>query len=492
MKSTYTFTDFNNGFIITGKDRCPVRVRLQVEEKHIGWKVQARRSDPVSESSAIQSWYNQKYNLSPSRSDGMDITAMVCAGPFNLRELIRAIAAGLMWDWNKTRDLSEKRGSWYGATEWAKGKTRQAIASRVRDRWQRILANQFPEMYIQVLRRIFSTTFRQVTASDAPTLLWDTSREMWADILKYPAAAHAALFWDYRSGWPRMTEKNWMWGYSTDGFNVSSSRKMCAHKIRTIMNLPHAIPIGVTSQLRYVRLRQTVTDRSALLWITVLGNALNYYDVGEFDLAYPTTEDLTRAMDRMTRRVQPLKPYSIRRTKDLYNMARYIVDGHAMDNRVLLRSTTVNAALKRAEDAHADGRRNNWRIHDMAPPNRDEKTARPPIDLPTNEGVIFLEDVGQIVDEGVNMGHCVGGYWSSAVEGREYIFHIEHQGERATGAVTSDGHVQCLGPHNRRNVASGYGKSVLETWARKFPRMAHVHNHQVDENNFAALPAIGG
>jgi hypothetical protein len=78
--------------------------------------------------------------------------------------------------------------------------------------------------------------------------------------------------------------------------------------------------------------------------------------------------------------------------------------------------------------------------------------------------------VEDVIHEGEEMLHCIGGYWDAAVKGRQYLFHVEYKGEEATAAVSAkDGSVQCLGPSNARNVASDYGTNVLNAWSRSLP-----------------------
>lgn len=82
-------------------------------------------------------------------------------------------------------------------------------------------------------------------------------------------------------------------------------------------------------------------------------------------------------------------------------------------------------------------------------------------------GVRFLSSVGDVVQEGTDMQHCIAKYAEKAVSGHSYLFHVEHQGERASVEVDWYGHVvQACGPKNEDNVATEWGRTVLGKWGR--------------------------
>ncbi len=67
------------------------------------------------------------------------------------------------------------------------------------------------------------------------------------------------------------------------------------------------------------------------------------------------------------------------------------------------------------------------------------------------------------------MGHCVGNYSCQAQQGQCYLFHVEWKGESATAEVDKNGRlVQVKGPHNKENLATKYGKTILTKWGKKF------------------------
>jgi len=96
----------------------------------------------------------------------------------------------------------------------------------------------------------------------------------------------------------------------------------------------------------------------------------------------------------------------------------------------------------------------------------DAETIRPPIPLPTAKGVTFLGNVADIMQEGVEMDHCVATRAPKALAGQSYIFRIRAGGYRATVEVGSDGVVlEARGPGNEPTPAVGYAEHVLGCWA---------------------------
>src|SRR5262249_49036995 len=80
------------------------------------------------------------------------------------------------------------RRGWYGAGDWARRQTARAIARRLRESWQRLLARAQPDV-LAVQKAVFAVTF-----GDAP-LAWEADlygdRYLVQDVIRFPAAAVA-------------------------------------------------------------------------------------------------------------------------------------------------------------------------------------------------------------------------------------------------------------------------------------------------------------
>jgi PcfJ-like protein len=95
-------------------------------------------------------------------------------------------------------------------------------------------------------------------------------------------------------------------------------------------------------------------------------------------------------------------------------------------------------------------------------------TGRPPIPLPGQPNVVFLDTVGAVTREGERMHHCIASYIPRAVAGNCFLFHVDYAGEQASVEVNPWGQVtQAFGPSNKRNVAAQWGRRVLGSWGRK-------------------------
>jgi PcfJ-like protein len=106
-----------------------------------------------------------------------------------------------------------------------------------------------------------------------------------------------------------------------------------------------------------------------------------------------------------------------------------------------------------------------WRRRHDARANHRTATARPPIALPNMSGVTFLATVGEVMQEGERMGHCVGSHAPDAATGQVFLFHVEHAGTHATVEVDPRGQIlDAQGPHNRPNAAAEYGERALSAW----------------------------
>jgi hypothetical protein len=95
----------------------------------------------------------------------------------------------------------------------------------------------------------------------------------------------------------------------------------------------------------------------------------------------------------------------------------------------------------------------------------DTETIAPPLPPPSSPGIHFLATVGAILREGVEMNHCVATRAPRALAGDSYLFHIDHDGERATAELSRTGVVlEVRGPHNVRNAAVAWGSEELRFW----------------------------
>ena len=109
-----------------------------------------------------------------------------------------------------------------------------------------------------------------------------------------------------------------------------------------------------------------------------------------------------------------------------------------------------------------------WNQWDEFSEDLDETTPtrRPPIPLPDVPGIRFLESVGDVINEGDRMDHCIGSYARRAVQGGCFLFHVDYEGQCASVEVDPAGHIrQSRGPGNCKNEATKYAAAVLSKWS---------------------------
>jgi len=98
-------------------------------------------------------------------------------------------------------------------------------------------------------------------------------------------------------------------------------------------------------------------------------------------------------------------------------------------------------------------------------PEGDVLLPRPPVPLPVHPEIMFLATTRALVREGEQMHHCIATRIPQAMTAEAYLFHVEHQGQRASVEISGTGHfVEAKGPCNRENAASRFGATFLARW----------------------------
>jgi len=225
---------------------------------------------------------------------------------------------------------------------------------------------------------------------------------------------------------------------------------------RTLMNLPGNIPHGVVCELNMTRLTRPYTKRLELLALLFCHDRTNYTVFS--NARAPQIKEAIRRVAAHTR-----NELSTRRYRDVKTTIGFLSDfpDRHTGNIVGLADKAVVWHRERQQET---------RDREIAELGAETKALAPPIPLPETPGVTFLDTVGAICQEGADMGHCVGSYASRAVRGSLFLFHIEHNDDRATAEVDYRGRVvQVHGPQNRRNGAARWGRRILRQWGRQFP-----------------------
>lgn len=153
-----------------------------------------------------------------------------------------------------------------------------------------------------------------------------------------------------------------------------------------------------------------------------------------------------------------------RKINSLVQMCQYLLDYPERYQGTLI------GLLRRGEEWHrriiTDRNKSKSKYSDDTP------TAKLPVEM-NIDGITFLKSVGEIIEEGQKMVHCVSSYSNAAVKGRSYLFHIDYKKQQATCEITSgfggDYRInQIYGPRNQDNLACEWGKKTIGGWISKF------------------------
>jgi len=238
---------------------------------------------------------------------------------------------------------------------------------------------------------------------------------------------------------------------------------------RTLMTLPRRVPARLVCELRGIRLSRSVRSAVELTFLlaglgymrSVVG--LDILDLEAFERRHglaalfhgAAAEEICRALDRVGAQIG--RRMTADRPSDLEFLAAYLADYPEVHRGRL------GGLAARAIRWHRTDRTRVLLGFGVA----DRTAAVPTLPLPEIEGVRPLATVGDIVDEGERMHHCVAGRVAAALNGRAFLFHVERDGEHATVEISADRTVlQATGPRNTHNGAAVWGKNILASLAR--------------------------
>ena len=407
-------------------------------------------------------------------------------GLYEFRRLCRVVANGLMVAW----EPDPGKPSWPGVRRWAIRRTTWAITGRLHGCWQEMLRHADPQV-LDVQRALFAATCTAPPLALEPELyeqrwvLGDVHRyraaalavalvpELGSVLLRLrggatPARAHEVLQDPFAddilspsADAARCVELlcNWRCLYAVDGHTYRSLN-------RTLMNLPGGVP---SSRLRYLctlRLPRPLTTRLQLILALAWAEAQTTWAYSPAEnsqvVLHARPQQIAEAMHQVARYLRV--DWSPRRSQDVWEFARFVADYPDRHRGGIVGLAEKAVGWHRDVDEEAT----QVAFEGLRPAM---PTARPPIPLPTQPGVTFLDTVGAVVSEGEVMGHCVAQYAEGAVAGDHFLIHVTHQGNEATIQVGRDGRVvQACGPRNTRNRASVWGSRVLMRWGRGLAR----------------------
>ncbi|MFM7071511.1 MAG: hypothetical protein ACKO38_06915 [Planctomycetota bacterium] len=355
---------------------------------------------------------------------------------------------------------------------------RRSIAWVVGNERQRLLATHVDPLVLQTQRAVFAACRHAAEIVQDPDFYVFADRHLLADIQRYRAAAVAVnLFGEslrrhYTETFAASSDKDSEGGSSALAMfracqRLKSWRSLFSDTDRTysalnvtLNKLPGGVsPTLVCQQLAKVHLARPMLDRLELSVLLLSMERQPHHHHRVFQFA--SRPEILTAMARVGHELR--RVFSPRRTVDLGAFVQYLCDypeGHS-GNIVGLANRSVRyhrlLATQRHRSATID--------------TNDQPLAVPPVPLPSQTGLRFLDTAGAVRNEGLLMGHCIASNVDRACTGQSFLFHYDYAAEMASIEVNSQGRVtQAYGPYNTANTAARKAKRLLGAWGRTFSR----------------------
>lgn len=360
-------------------------------------------------------------------------------------------------------------------TKWLVKQSDWAITTRVRALWEHFV-NTVPSPLVRdVQRKLFAASAGAGNFFPTYSPLFYKNEYLVRDVLTYRAAALAVLFCAPVLGIYEPQNKpaqmhaflagmvHWRSLLSPTGKSYKSLNV-------TLDNLPGGVNGKVVRDLSKVSLPRPMTDRITLLTYVYVGSMPLWGDreqrrvavLAAIDRSSP--EQMKRGWSRLAEHMQRNTPLKIswQRIQVMESLIPYLFD---MDEDPGPTSTFVSV-VDHAIEAH-EFKREVEAQKVLEQYGSDKPLAVPPVALPKVNGKIhLLSTVGDLVNEGLTMRHCVASlnYAAQGIGGHSYFFHVEREGEAATVEVARYGVTQSYGEGNTANRASRYASRILKKW----------------------------
>lgn len=434
MESRYAIERTQNGFYVRGRDRNPAHVFISDDGISITVKNDAEK------------WLSTyRYGL------------------YSFYDIHKTVCSTLMYDWKGDEEKygGKRDKRFYNIRDWAKKRTQISLGRRVHKEWGRLLG-MIDQRVLAFQRKIWSVDRGRGYASAPLDKRTYADDHLVNDVIAYRAAAIAVALSDM---YHYDLSSDWMLFYSDEETAYRSLR-------RTLMNIPGGLPYEVYGSMRLVHLERPITKRLELGLLLIYASA--HYNRDHVNnhrlhiLQHAREDQIRRSLAILSNHLR--ENLSTRKTVSLTRLVHILMDYPENVNGTIVGWTDAACRYHReVGDRIVDDDLSRLAgLH-----SADTKTKLPPIDLPRQEEICFLETVGDIYNEGLNMRHCVAGYAGRAVVGLCYLFHIKYNGEEATAEVFPSGFVgQCYGPSNSVNSASIWGRKMLTRWGKQLNTLA--------------------
>lgn len=406
--------------------------------------------------------------------DPDDVGPVRCFGLFDMRRLIDWVTHLSLVHW---MPRSSAPPHWR-LKAWVEAQARRSIAWAVGSERRRLLSTNVNPLVLKTQRAVFAACMHTTEIVQDPDFYVFADQHLLADIQRYRAAAMAVnlvgqdLWRHYPATFAASSDSDSDGGRSALAVfracqRLEAWRTLFSDTGRTysalnltLDKLPGGVsPTLVTQQLAKTHLVRPMLDRLELsvLLLSLERQPHHHHRVFQFASRREILTAMARVGHALRRELSP------RRTVDLGAFVQYLCDypeGHS-GNIVGLANRSVRYHRLLATQRHRS----------EAIDTDDYPLAVPPVPLPSQTGLRFLDTAGAVRLESQLMGHCIASYVDRARTGMSFLFHYDHSDEMASIEVDSRGRVaQAYGPYNTANTAARKAKRLLGAWGRTFPQ----------------------
>ena len=326
----------------------------------------------------------------------------------------------------------------------------RALSKRMKPHWQRLVNEFVPKEVGDLARQMWASVHGDADILHRPELYTEEYKHLRSDLLKYHACRLIAK-----------REENLRHRFEDDPLHLrlidrmQHWRELYARNVispkafnKTLDKLPRALSFKTIDQLANVHLVQPITNRLHL--IAVLCGAEHFH-------WYMHERTVLNASPAMLQEAGELVGWTVKssaRTSRIKDVVTYVLDYPAPFNGDFI------GLARRSHEWHQE----NYNTAVDARLPADTVLPLLALDYPAlaEKGVQPLRTVGEVVEEGDRMQHCVGSYAHRAYVGHSFLFHVEHNNHKATIELSAGGAVQqAYGPRNTVNDACSWGSEAL-------------------------------
>lgn len=422
-------------------------------------------------------WNGKKWNWDRHGVDNPIVEHSASYNLFDFYSIIEKIACVIKNDFfdEDSEELGipkptnkQQRGKHKGVKNWTKTKTMKCLARRITTRLRKLL-EQVPPDIIKAHKNAMMVLGPKNYASCGELQEKEPKPYFWKDLKNYPASILGLHKFGLYKVPSLIRATTWQDAFcTTPSKTVMKTLQKITRKL-ALLELNKVMCSGIKLPKVYEN------NQEAMFAFCCLAheNGIIHQDTIFNSSLKQFKKAIKLVVDHLNRRA---KIYSLdfRKQRELLSHLSYIMDYPEKTNCEIV--GLAEKSIRWHEQQNAIRHRENELRELQRTMERKEaekqyeefvksSTKMPPIPLPDDKNIRFLDTVKAIHEESDLMNHCVRNYDKRAVAGSIYLFHIDYKGEMATAEIDHLGNLQQIkGPHNSLNAATKYGKEVLTKW----------------------------